>query len=216
MFLSPEWRALSFSNRPEGQATFNLVTYRQSFWDAVKEVCTISEPLVKVLRLVDGDKPTMGYLYEAMDRAKESIRAYYEDKGDQGQERKQMIWGVIDARWNHTLHRPIHAAGLYLNPSFSYSYGFRFDAEVMDGFYECVERMVPSEADRAEISEELEVYKRGTGLFRFQMAVHDRTHIMPSKLLIVSNFKFHFLFLSSFFALKFKFHCLFLCFSNSL
>ena len=73
MFLSPEWRALSFSNKPEGQAIFRLVAYQESFWDAVKEVCTITEPLVKVLRLVDGDKPTMGYLYEAMDRAKESI-----------------------------------------------------------------------------------------------------------------------------------------------
>ena len=32
----------------------------------------ISEPLVRVLHLVDGDeKPAMGYLYEAMDRAKE-------------------------------------------------------------------------------------------------------------------------------------------------
>ena len=43
----------------------------------------ISEPLVKVLCLVDGEKPAMGYLYEAMDRAKESIHAYYEDKGDE-------------------------------------------------------------------------------------------------------------------------------------
>jgi hypothetical protein len=30
-------------------------------------VCTVSEPLVKVLCLVEGDKPTMDYLYEAMD-----------------------------------------------------------------------------------------------------------------------------------------------------
>jgi hypothetical protein len=37
--------------------------------------------------LVDGDKPTMGYLYEEMDRAKESICAYYEDKGEEGYEK---------------------------------------------------------------------------------------------------------------------------------
>ena len=30
----------------------------------------ISKPLVRVFRLVDGEKLTMGYLYEAMDRAK--------------------------------------------------------------------------------------------------------------------------------------------------
>ena len=32
-------------------------------------------PLEEVLRLVDGDaKPTMGYIYEAMDKAKEQIQ----------------------------------------------------------------------------------------------------------------------------------------------
>jgi hypothetical protein len=56
--------------------------------NTVNEVCTTSEPLVKVLLLVDRDKPAMGYLYETMDRAKESIRAYYVDKGDQGHRRK--------------------------------------------------------------------------------------------------------------------------------
>ena len=96
------------------------MSYHESFWDGVKEVCIINEPLVKVFRLVDGGKHTMGYLYEAMDRAKETIRAYIEDKGDEGYERQQMIWSVIDERCNCTLHRPIHAVGLYLNPMFSY------------------------------------------------------------------------------------------------
>ena len=59
-------------------------------------MCAISKPLVRVFRLVDGEKPAMGYLYEAMDRAKEAIRAYYEDKGDEGLERQQVIWRVID------------------------------------------------------------------------------------------------------------------------
>ena len=59
-------------------------------------MCAITEPLVKVLRLVDGEKPTMVYLYEVMDRAKESIRAYYDDKGDEGFQRQLLLWGVID------------------------------------------------------------------------------------------------------------------------
>ena len=63
-FLSAEWRALSISTKPEGHDICRLVSYQESFWDGVKEVCTICEPLVRVLRLVDGDKPAMGYLYE--------------------------------------------------------------------------------------------------------------------------------------------------------
>jgi hypothetical protein len=50
----------------------------------VEELFSISEPLVKVVRLVNGEKPAMGYLYEAMDRAKEAIHWYYEDKGEEG------------------------------------------------------------------------------------------------------------------------------------
>ena len=37
-------------------------------------------PLIKVLRLVDSDeKPAMGYIYEAMDNAKEKIQGAFND-----------------------------------------------------------------------------------------------------------------------------------------
>jgi hypothetical protein len=89
---------------------------------------------------------------------------------------------VIDERWNNTLHRLIHAAGIYLNPTFSYSCGFRFDVEVMDGFLTCVQRMVPSQQERAEISKEMEIYRMSGGTFGFDMAIHDRKTKMPGKL----------------------------------
>eukprot|EP00253_Pinus_taeda_P009041 PITA_09041 len=155
MFLLEEWRVLLHSHKLQGEAICRLVSYQESFWAGVKEVCSITEPLVKVLRLVDGDKPIMGYLYEAMDRAKESIHIYYDDKGDEGFEKQQLIWDVIDERWNNAIHRPIHFAGIYLNPTFSYSYGFLFDGEVMDGFFTCAQKMVPSPTKRAEISKEM-------------------------------------------------------------
>ena len=37
------------------------------FGKNVAEAVKITEPLVKVLRLVDGERLTMGYIYEAMD-----------------------------------------------------------------------------------------------------------------------------------------------------
>eukprot|EP00253_Pinus_taeda_P003832 PITA_03832 len=117
MFLSEEWCALTFSRKREEEAICRLVSYQENFWAEVQEVCTVIEPLVKVLQLVDGEKPAMGYLYEAMDRAKESIQVYYDDKGDEGFQ-KQFLWEMINERWNNTLHRPIHAAGIYLNAHF--------------------------------------------------------------------------------------------------
>eukprot|EP00253_Pinus_taeda_P014820 PITA_14820 len=179
MFLSPDWHALSISHKPKGEGICRLVSYDQIFWAGVEEVCAISEPLVKVFRFGDGDKPAMGYLYEAMDRAKEAIRAYYEDKGDEGLEKQQVIWRVIDEQWNNNLHRPIHAVGIYLNLAFSYAYGFIFNAEIMDGFFTCVERMVSSEQEREDISKEMEEYRMGNGTFGFTMAIKNRTTKMP-------------------------------------
>jgi hypothetical protein len=96
MFLFYEWVACVYSTKQDGQAISQLVGHDQRFWSGVGDVCTISEPLVKVLRLVDGEKPTMGYLYEAMDRAKEAIYWYYDDKGEEGLTKRAHIWGVID------------------------------------------------------------------------------------------------------------------------
>jgi hypothetical protein len=182
MFASHEWDDLSFSHKPKGEAICRLVSYQESFWVGVEEVVSISEPLVKVLRLVDGDKPTMGYLYEAMDRAKEDICAYYDDKGNDGFHKRLQIWGVIDQRWNNTLHRSIHAIGIYLNPTFSYLSGFRFHVEVMEGFLTCVERMVLSREEHVEISKEMEIYRISSGNFGFQMAITDRKTKIPGKL----------------------------------
>eukprot|EP00253_Pinus_taeda_P028791 PITA_28791 len=121
----------------------------------------------------------MGYLDEAMDRAKEAIRAYYDDKGDDGFQKQLLLWGVIDERWNNTLHRPIHAAGLFLNPAFSYACGFDFDVEIMDGFLSCVQKMVRSPEQRTEISKQIETYRMTGGTFGFDMAVNDRLIKMP-------------------------------------
>ncbi|GLJ38170.1 hypothetical protein SUGI_0777100 [Cryptomeria japonica] len=41
------------------------------------EIVQVTEPLVVLLRVVDGEKPAMGYIYEGMDRAKEAIRSIY-------------------------------------------------------------------------------------------------------------------------------------------
>ena len=116
----------------------------------------------------------MGYLYKAMDRAKKSIRNYYDYMGDEGFQRQQLIWEVIDDRWNNTLHRPIHAAGIYMNPAFAYSCGFLFAAEVMDGFFTCVQKMVSSPSERANISKEMEIYRMVGNTFCFDMVIQDR------------------------------------------
>jgi hypothetical protein len=123
----------------------------------------------------------MGYLYEAMDRAKEAIRSYYVGKGTPGFNRHMMLWDLIDTRWTGMLHRPIHAAALYLNPAFSYQCKFDFDGEVMEGLIECINRMVLDVDTRMNINHEMEMYRDAIGLFGFADAIHARNILNPSK-----------------------------------
>jgi hypothetical protein len=82
IFVSDEWQDCAYSKREDGRAIARVLY--DSFWEGVVEVCSMSEPSVKVMRLVDSEKLVPGYLYEAMDRAKETIWAYYVGKGSPG------------------------------------------------------------------------------------------------------------------------------------
>ena len=98
----------------------------------------------------------------------------------------------LTERWNNTLHHPIHAAYIYLNLAISYSCGFRFDAEVMDEFLTCVQRMVASGQEHEEISKEMKIYRMPSGTFGFTMAIKNRTTKMPGKLQLTVCFNFQF------------------------
>lgn len=81
-----------------------------SFTRELLVCCQVENPLVKVLRMVDGDrKPTMGYMYKAMDRAKETIVISFAHK----EEHYEKAFEIMDRRWDCQLHRPLHAAGYY-------------------------------------------------------------------------------------------------------
>jgi hypothetical protein len=96
-------------------------------------VCSMSEALLKVPRLVDSEKPAMRYLYEALDRAKETIPIFYVRKGSPRFHKHMLLWDLIHSRWTKMLHRPIHASTLFLNPAFSYKCNSCFNGEVMGG-----------------------------------------------------------------------------------
>ncbi|MQL83980.1 hypothetical protein Taro_016478 [Colocasia esculenta] len=74
------------------------------FWDRISYYLKLIEPLVQVLRMVDGeDKNDMGYLYEAMDKVKERLREKHPMTF-------QKWWRIIDTRWESTLHYDLHTA----------------------------------------------------------------------------------------------------------
>ena len=77
MYTTNEWREFNkdHSKKSLRDKVSNLIL-TDRFFKKAKEVQTIMEPLVKVLKLVDQDKnPTQSIIYEAMDRDKLDIKA---------------------------------------------------------------------------------------------------------------------------------------------
>ena len=145
----------------------------------------VSEPLVKVLRIVDGDKNPMGFLYEAMDSAKEAIQHLYRSN----ETKYRPIWNIIDRRWNRQLHQHIHAAAYFLNPKYYFSNTFKADAEVQIGLDTCIRRLVADMDLRDIILDELQSYKKEEGpLFSSPDCKRRRYTLQPGKKELAFNF----------------------------
>ena len=90
----------------EGKAVEKVI-FQFHFWRDVGEVVAISELLVKVLRMVDADKAQMGYIYEALDTTKESIRAKFQGREDE----YLHVSENMDFGWQLEFYEPLHVAG---------------------------------------------------------------------------------------------------------
>jgi hypothetical protein len=52
-----------------------------SFWNNCYMIAKIMGPIIKLLRIVDGDEqPSMGYVYDGMQRAKNAIKCMFRNK----------------------------------------------------------------------------------------------------------------------------------------
>lgn len=76
MFSHTEWLSSVYSRLPNAHA-LNSLFHSERFWIAAHEAVSISEPLLKILRMVDGDMPAMGSIYAGIERAKIAIKTYY-------------------------------------------------------------------------------------------------------------------------------------------
>ncbi|XP_028214995.1 uncharacterized protein LOC114397069 [Glycine soja] len=177
MFISNEWILNKLSKEPTGKEA-TKVELMSSFWNSVVYTLKVMAPLVKVLRLVDGErKPAMGYIYEAMDKAKETIIKSFNNNENKYKD----VFAIIDKRWNCQLHRPLHAAAHFLNPEFFYdNTDLEFDFEVTNGLFDCIKKLVPQFDVQQKILTELHLYKIGPKHFGSYFAMAQRKTHSPN------------------------------------
>jgi len=172
MSQSEEWEKISHVKSAKGvQATATLV--RPNFWSSVALCLRVFEPLVKVLRMVDGDvKPSMAFLYGEILKAKGDIKvAIGNIPGAAGL--YSSIMQIIDVKMKNRLDSPLHKAAYFLNPYYSYNDDSIFQSEeVMDGFLTAVETFYHGDYDKQAqvLNEEVHRFKDRVGHFGKQVA----------------------------------------------
>ena len=95
MFTSSDWIESKWANEQKGKNVASII-FMSSIWNTVVFCLKASGPLVRVLRLVDGEKrPPMGYIYAAKKKAKEIIVKSFNGN----EEKYREIMEIIDRRW---------------------------------------------------------------------------------------------------------------------
>lgn len=176
MVTSNKWVKSTYAKGGVGKEIAAIILKDVDFWAQCKHVVKVTEPLLRVLRLVDSnEKPSMGYLYEAMEKAKESIRRRMMNK--------PCLYGpyvrVIDARMEKQLHSPLHAAGCFFNPGIYFGPSFKMQSNVSRGLIKTITSLVRDDETQDKIFLQLEDYKKSTGDFGLPIAIRQREKLNP-------------------------------------
>ncbi|KAL3506501.1 hypothetical protein ACH5RR_031883 [Cinchona calisaya] len=160
-FLSSAWKNLKLASSMEGKRVAELVA-DCSFWTGAEMVLKATIPLVRVIDLITrNNEPQLGYIYETMDQAKETIKEEFKNK----KSKYMPFWKAIDKIWNRYLHSPLHAAGYFFNPKLFYSSDFYSDSEVASGLLCCTVRLAEGPGFHDVVSTQIEEYRTAKGAF---------------------------------------------------
>ncbi|KAL5816129.1 hypothetical protein ACOSQ3_024507 [Xanthoceras sorbifolium] len=162
MVASSEWTDSIWASATEGKWVVDLLR-DVTFWRGGHIFLAAVTPLVRILVPINGiDKLLVGSIYNSILQAKKEIKNKLGNKASF----YMPFWRVIDFVWDVYLHRPLHAAGYYLNPGIFYSENFHVDGEVATGLESCILNMVEDPDVQTLIYEQLEEYTQGKGAFK--------------------------------------------------
>lgn len=173
IFCTTEWERSHLSKESKGKHVEQIML-SNNFWENAQKVLKLCDPIVEVLHMVDGDKHSMGFIYEAMDRCKEKIASAFDNVEADYKE----IWEMVDQRWK-MMHSPLHAAASYLDPTL-FGIQRNQDEEVTSGLYEVIDRMHPDERIATLVRSQIRAYRLQEGLFGTTAAKIDKALAAPA------------------------------------
>ncbi|XP_065867963.1 uncharacterized protein [Euphorbia lathyris] len=114
LVVSDEFK--KYMRMPRGAAVRQIVL-DELFWSRSLIFVKIVTPMLRLLRICgSGEKPTIGYVYEGMYRARNDIKELFKSK----KSLYKPYTSIIKKRWDRMLRQNLHAAAYWLNPVFQY------------------------------------------------------------------------------------------------
>jgi len=183
MVVDSKWEDIPEVKTKKGKDATATVLNIQ-FWRNVSLCLKIFEPLMKVLRLVDGDvKPSMGYVYGELLKAKKEIKESFGNV----EKNYRDVMAIVDKKMKNRLDCPLHVAAYLLNPYYSYNNPAIFsDSNVVEKFMQCVETFYHDDDDKQHgaVNVDLEIFQKRQGNFSKKMAkTCERFDFNPGKLM---------------------------------
>ena len=137
LFRSDQLDEMGYLKKAKGSEA-NKTMRSESFWRGVDIAVKFFEPLAKLLRRMDSDVPTMGFIYSAFLDANKEISAMCEK--EQQESCFQEVLDIVDKIWDNKLKMPLHRAGYFLNPHYFYENKLQIllDPTFKDGIVSCM------------------------------------------------------------------------------
>ncbi|CAN1323843.1 hypothetical protein LINPERPRIM_LOCUS32870 [Linum perenne] len=170
MAVDKKWDDLKDFHTKKGKdATVTMLS--GTFWNGVNLCLKVFEPLVKVLRMVDGDvKPSMGFVYGQLVMAKKEIQEAFGNV----ESRYKDFMAIVNKKMSGRLDAPLHLTAYMLNPHYSYSDSSIFDdSEITTAFMNCAEQFYSGGDDDVldqVVNFEFTKFQRKEGLFSHRLA----------------------------------------------
>lgn len=141
--------------------------------------------MVKVLRMVDGDGPSLAFVYGEILQAKKQIKETLNNLDNN----YKLIMDAIDVKMAGRLDSSLHLTAYLLNPHYSYNdKTILQDTNLMDALFECVETFYHDhdEMQAQVLNEDWHKFKDQEGVFRKPTAKlgYQKNNFNPGKLML--------------------------------
>ena len=180
MVTSKEWTSSAYAKEAKAKGFVEQVL-DSGFWKQCVDIVKLTEPLVRVLRIVDSeDKPAMGFLYQAIYKAREEmVRRFQRNK-----KKVEPYLSILDNRWDSQLRKNLHAAGYWLNPACRFNATeFEKHKSTTSGLLDVIEKYAHGDPGlQSKLTSEMRILKNCELDFGRQAAIRERNTVMPGKI----------------------------------